>query len=71
MHPHVTIEWKAWVMGLLTLSTLAAPALHRRRMALTAAVAVIAGGLVVAVYGSVARHLFGPLCSSGAWWYPP
>ena len=61
VHPQATIEWMAWVMGLLMLSSLAAPALHRRSAAVRAAVAVIGGGLIVAVYGIVARTLFGPL----------
>ena len=48
-------------MGLLTLSSLAAPALRQRRLVVRAAMAVIGGGLVVAVYGIVARTLFGSL----------
>ena len=61
VHPDATIEWMAWALGLLMLSTLAVPALQQRRLAVRAAVAVIAGGLVVAVYGIVARTLFGSL----------
>ena len=61
VHPSATIEWMAWVTGLLMLSTLAVPALKERRLAVRAAVVVIVGGLVVAVYGIVARTLFGSL----------
>ena len=61
VHPYATIEWIAWVLGLLMLSTLALPALQERRLAVRASVAVIANGLVVAVYGIVARTLFGSL----------
>ena len=61
VHPSATIEWTAWTMGLLTLSALAAPALKQRRLAARATVVVVLGGLMVAVYGIVARTLFGSL----------
>ena len=61
VHPSATIEWTGWAAGLLALSSLAAPALRQRRLLVRAAMAVIAGGLVVAVYGIIARTLFGPL----------
>jgi O-antigen ligase len=48
----------AFATGLLALALAAVPALHERRLLLRAAIAVVAGGVVVAVYGLVARLVF-------------
>jgi O-antigen ligase len=61
VYPTATRQWLAWALGLLTLATLALPALSERRLARRAVVVVVAGGLLVAVYGIVSHVLFGPL----------
>ena len=47
--------------GLIALALLAMPALGRRRTMITAAWILVGAGTVVAVYGIVARTVFGPL----------
>ena len=59
--PEATRRWLAFTGGAVALSLLAVPTLRDRRRALQAVLLVIASGLAVAVYGVVARTLFGPL----------
>jgi O-antigen ligase len=59
--PESTLRWLAFTFGLVALGVLAAPALHERRFALRATRVVAGGGLAVALYGVVARTLFGNL----------
>ena len=60
VHPAATLATIAFGTGVIALALLAVPALRTRRVALRAAVAVVGGGLLVAVYGVVAQTLFGP-----------
>jgi O-antigen ligase len=57
--PEATLEWLAFAGGLGLLAVLAAPALSRPGLAQRACAVVIAGGVAVAVYGVVARAVFG------------
>lgn len=69
VHPAVTRAAVAWGFGLLSLTSLALPALkdrHRRRRAIAI---VVGGGLGVAIYGVLARIAFGPLLF-GQWPVP-
>ncbi|HXB57842.1 MAG TPA: O-antigen ligase family protein [Vicinamibacteria bacterium] len=59
--PQSTHRWLAFTFGLAALAVLAAPALRERRFALRATLVVAGGGLAVALYGIVARTLFGNL----------
>jgi len=59
VYPEATTRWLAFATGVVLLSLLAAPALRERRVLLAASVAVVSGGLAVAVYGLVARVVFG------------
>src|SRR5258708_1933559 len=59
--PESTLRWLAFTFGLAALAVLAAPALGERRFALRATLVVAGGGLAVALYGIVARTLFGNL----------
>jgi O-antigen ligase len=59
--PEATRRWLAFTAGATGLCLLAAPALADRRRALRAVLAVLGFGLVLAVYGVVARTLFGSL----------
>jgi O-antigen ligase len=59
--PDATRRVLAFTIGVLALALLSVPALRARRSALAAAVVVVGGALVVALYGVVARTLFGPL----------
>jgi O-antigen ligase len=59
VYPEATRRWLAFVTGVVALGLLAAPALRDRRNALRASIAIVGGGLLVAVYGLVARLLFG------------
>ncbi len=59
LDPEATARALAFAAGLVALALLAAPALRRRRVALGAAFATVAGAVVVAVYGIAARLLFG------------
>jgi O-antigen ligase len=57
--PEATARWLAFATGLVAVALLAAPALRERRTALRASVALVAGGVAVAIYGVVARLAFG------------
>jgi O-antigen ligase len=59
LDPQATARWLAFASGLVAITLLSAPGLRRRRVALVAAVAIVAGAVVVAVYGVVARLAFG------------
>jgi O-antigen ligase len=59
--PMATLSALAWLLGLATLSSLGSAALSDRRILVRATVVLVAGGVVVAVYGVVARVLFGSL----------
>jgi O-antigen ligase len=59
--PEGTRAWLGESLGIVALTLVAAPAAASRRTAVRAAIAVALGGLAVAVYGVVARTLFGPL----------
>jgi O-antigen ligase len=59
IHPDATLRALALATGLVTLALAAAPALRERRMMLRAAVAIVAGGVAVALYAVVARLAFG------------
>jgi O-antigen ligase len=59
LHPEATRRSLAFATGLLSLALLAAPALRERRLLLRASIAIVAGGVLVAVYGLVARLVFG------------
>jgi O-antigen ligase len=59
--PEATGRGLGFTMGLIALAFLAAPALAERRRAFRAALVVGAGGLAVALYGIVARALYGSL----------
>jgi O-antigen ligase len=58
LHPEATRRSLAFATGLLALALVAAPALRERRALLRASVAIVAGGVAVAVYGLVARLVF-------------
>jgi len=58
LHPEATRRSLAFATGLLALALLAAPALRERRALLRASVAIVAGGVAVALYGLVARLVF-------------
>jgi O-antigen ligase len=59
LYPEATRRWLAFVTGVVALALAAAPALRERRHLLRASVAIVAGALLVAVYGFVARLVFG------------
>jgi O-antigen ligase len=59
--PDATGRVLAVATGVLALALLAIPALRARRLALASAIAVGGGALAVAVYGVVARTVFGTL----------
>jgi O-antigen ligase len=59
LFPEATLRWLALATGLVSLAIAAAPALGRRRPAWRAALALVGGGLAVALYGLVARLAFG------------
>jgi O-antigen ligase len=59
--PEATGRGLGFMLGLIALAFLAAPALADRRRAFRAALVVGTGGLAVALYGIVARTLFGSL----------
>jgi len=57
--PEATRRWLSLTTGLVALAALAVPALRHHRPARTAALVVGASGLLVALYGIVARTFFG------------
>jgi len=59
LDPEATRRWLAFATGVLALTVAAGPALRLRRHLLRASVAVAGGAVLVAVYGFVARLLFG------------
>ena len=58
VHPEATTRWLAFATGLGVLALLAAPALKERRALMRVAVVTVSGGVLVAVYGLLARVLF-------------
>jgi O-antigen ligase len=61
IEPAATSSWLGLTTGLIGLALLAAPALGRRRTLIAAAWVLVGSGALVAVYGIVARVVFGPL----------
>jgi len=61
LDPAATLSWLGLAGGLMALAGLAAPALRDRGVALRAVMVVVAGGLVVSIYGIFARARFGSL----------
>jgi O-antigen ligase len=59
--PQATRRVLAFTTGVLALALVSVPALRARRSAVAAVLVVVGGALVVAVYGVVARTLFGSL----------
>jgi O-antigen ligase len=61
IYPAATASWIGFTGGLVAVALLAAPALGRRRTVMAAAWILVGAGTLVAVYGIVARTVFGPL----------
>ena len=61
LYPGATSAWVGVTGGLIALALLAGPALGRRRTMMAVTWTIVAAGTVVAVYGVVARTVFGPL----------
>jgi len=59
LYPEATGRWLAFATGVVALALAAAPALHDRLLLLRASISVVTGGLLIAVYGLVARLAFG------------
>jgi O-antigen ligase len=59
LYPEATLRWIAFVTGVVALALAAAPALREQRLLLRASIMIVIGGVVVAVYGLVARLAFG------------
>jgi O-antigen ligase len=59
VYPDATRRWLAFSTGVVALALAAAPILRERRYLLRGAVATIAGAVLVAIYGLVARLAFG------------
>jgi len=59
LYPDATRRWLALATGTLALAVAAAPALRERRLLLRASAVIVAGAVLVAVYGLVARLAFG------------
>ncbi len=59
LYPEATRRWLAFVTGVVALALAAAPALRERRLLLRASITVVGGAVLVAVYGFVARLVFG------------
>jgi O-antigen ligase len=59
VYPEATVRWLALSTGIVGLALAVAPALGRRRAALPAVLVLVAGGTAVAVFGLVARLVFG------------
>ena len=69
VYPEATRRWLAFAAGLIALALAAAPALRQRHLLLRASVAVVAGAVLVSVYGFVARLAFGDRLF-GTWTVP-
>ena len=69
LYPEATRRWLAFATGVIALALAAAPALRGRRLLLRASVAVVSGAVLVAVYGFVARLVFGDKLF-GVWTVP-
>jgi len=61
LDPDATRRVVAFATGVVALALVAVPALRSRRLALASAITVCGGALAVAVYGVVARTVFGTL----------
>ena len=61
VYPAATSAWLATTGALIALALVAAPALGRRRTTMTVTWTLVGAGTLVAVYGVVARTVFGPL----------
>jgi hypothetical protein len=59
LYPDATRRWLAFSTGVIALALAAAPPLRDRRLLLRACTAVVGGAVLVAVYGFVARLVFG------------
>lgn len=59
IYPDATKRWLAFATGLVSLALVAAPALRDRRLLLRATVAIVTGGVAVALYALVARLTLG------------
>ena len=59
LHPEATRRSLALATGIVALALAAVPALRVRRLLLRATVAIVAGGVAVALYALVARLVFG------------
>jgi hypothetical protein len=59
LYPEATRRWLAFATGVLALALAAAPALRERRLLFRTSTAVVGGAVLVAVYGFVARLVFG------------
>ena len=69
LYPEATRRWLAFATGVLALALAAAPALRHRHLLLRASIAVVAGAVLVSVYGFVARLAFGDRLF-GTWTVP-
>ena len=69
LYPEATRRWLAFATGVVALALAAAPALRDRHLLLRASIAIVAGAVLVAVYGFVARLVFGDKLF-GAWTVP-
>jgi len=61
IYPAATASWIGFTGGLVAVALFAAPALGRRRTVMAATWILVGAGTLVAVYGIVARTVFGPL----------
>jgi O-antigen ligase len=59
LDPPATLRWLAFSAAVVGLALISGPALRTRAILLPISVTAVAGGLLVAVYGLVARLLFG------------
>jgi O-antigen ligase len=69
LYPEATRRWLAVATGLIALALASAPALRHRHLLLRASIAVVAGAVLVSVYGFVARLVFGDRLF-GSWTVP-
>ena len=69
LYPEATRRWLAFATGVIALALAAAPALRHRHLLLRASIAVVAGAVLVSVYGFVARLAFGDRLF-GTWTVP-